>query len=793
MVRILDRYLFKEILPYLLLGLFLLTAIIFTHEASRFSELFIAFSQRGVSSSPLLLFFSAFLPGILIFTLPISVLFAVLLGLGRMSSDSELVAVRAGGIGRIRIIRPVLIVATIATIATGYITFEWLPRAAAEFQKIKDTRSQILLQGISTQVKPRIFIESFPGKVIYLQEIDRQSQEWRRILIANTGPESATQHPTIITAKRGRLNLGESIEKSEIHLYDGVSHEISQGGQQDDLVHFDEVYVGFGDPGQKESSSTGTALAEVSNIEQARTMEMSELWNLLRTPADAATHRAILVEMHKRVALSAACLLFAILGVALGVSSGQRGRSYGLMLGIVLMLAYYLIFASGENAARSGTLPAVAGIWLANLLSLAFGVFVLWRQRYLLPDSRILKAFHYWSDWARTRFGYGPEGRAVARLSSRRPRWWSPMAPRLLDRLIVRDLSIFFVAVTFALTGIFLIFTLFELLGSIVRNQMGASVVLGYFFFLSPQIVAYMTPLAILVAVLATIGILAKSSQVTAMLASGNSIYRLSLPILLAGILTSGTLYAMQEYVLPFTNRQQDQLRSWIKAGQEPAQTFYQVDSRWIFGSGETPRVFHFKHFDPAKDRFASLSILELDPQSFDISRRIYARRCVWDPVHGNWIMKDGWIKNFVNDRIASTQPFEEERISLPDSPAHFKRETKESNQLTTPELLHQIKSLSASGFDVLDLRIALYGKFAGPFTCLVMALVSIPFAFTVGKRGALYGVGISIFIGLVYWGAIGLFTQLGRYEFLPPLLAAWGPNMLFTAGGIYLIFTAKT
>lgn len=793
MFRTLDRYLFKEILPYLLLGLFLLTAIIFTHEASRFSELFIAFSKRGVSSSPLLLFLSAFLPGILIFTLPTSVLFAILLGLGRMSADSEVVAIRASGIGRLRIIRPVLTIALAATTATGYITFEWLPSAAAEFQKIKDTRSQILLQGISTQVKPRVFIESFPGKVIYLQEIDRQTQEWERIFIANSGPESPTQHPTIITATRGRLNLGETIEKSEIHLYDGESHEISESGQQDDLVHFKEVYVGFASPDQKDSSQPAPEFSDLSNVEQARIMGMRALWTAYRTAPDAASRRSMLVELNKRLALPAACLLFAVLGVALGISASQRGRSYGLMLGILLMLCYYLIFASGEDAARSGALPAILGVWLANILSLVLGVVVLWRQRRLLPEGRLWTALHRGGEWIRSKFGYGPEGRTILGATLRRPRWWSALLPRLLDRLILKDLTVFFLSITFALSGIFMIFTLFELLGSIVRNRIAAHVVLGYFFFLSPQIIAYMTPLAILVAVLATVGIMAKSSQVTAMLASGNNIYRLSLPILVAGILASATLYAMQEYVLPVTNRQQDQLRSWIKAGQEPAQTFYQLDSRWIFGFGDTPRIYHYKHFDPERDRFASLSILELDPHSFAMTRRIYARRCVWDASSRDWILRNGWIKTFSGDRIGGTQTFEEIHISLPDSPGHFKRETKESNQLTTAELIQQIRSLSASGFDVLDLRIALYGKFSAPFTCLVMALVSIPFAFTVGKRGALFGVGLSIFIGLVYWGALGLFTQLGRYEFLPPLLAAWGPNMLFTAGGIYLLFTAKT
>ena len=86
-----------------------------------------------------------------------------------------------------------------------------------------------------------------------------------------------------------------------------------------------------------------------------------------------------------------------------------------------------------------------------------------------------------------------------------------------------------------------------------------------------------------------------------------------------------------------------------------------------------------------------------------------------------------------------------------------------------------------------------LHGKLAFPMTCLVMALVGLPFAFSVGKRGAVYGVAIGLVIGLVFWGALGLFTQLGRYEIVPPILAAWGPNLIFGAGGTYLFLTTRT
>jgi lipopolysaccharide export LptBFGC system permease protein LptF len=93
----------------------------------------------------------------------------------------------------------------------------------------------------------------------------------------------------------------------------------------------------------------------------------------------------------------------------------------------------------------------------------------------------------------------------------------------------------------------------------------------------------------------------------------------------------------------------------------------------------------------------------------------------------------------------------------------------------------------------VVDLKIALQGKIAFPLTCLVMVMVGLPFSFSAGKRGALFGLAIGIGIGLAYWGLLGLFTQMGRYEVLPPLLAAWGPNMLFGAGGLYLFLTSRT
>src|SRR5882724_2493675 len=136
-MRIIDRYLLREILPYMLLGTVLLTAVIFIHEASRFADLFIVFARAGVNDNPLIKLLASLLPSILVFTLPISLLLGILLGLSRMSGDSEIIALRAGGIGRSRILTSVLMLSFLVSLGTGYLTFRLLPGAISAFDDLK--------------------------------------------------------------------------------------------------------------------------------------------------------------------------------------------------------------------------------------------------------------------------------------------------------------------------------------------------------------------------------------------------------------------------------------------------------------------------------------------------------------------------------------------------------------------------------------------------------------------------------------------------------------------------------
>ena len=843
MLRLIDRYLIKEIVPYVLLSLLILTAIIFAHDASRFAELLVVASRNGLPMQALWRVMAALVPGILVFTLPISLLVGTLVGLSRLSGDSEIVALGASGVSRTRVLRPIVAIAVVIAASMLYITFSVLPHSIRNLNDLKSQPS-LVFQGLNTEIKARVLNESIPKKVLYIEDIDRANNLWHNIFLVDLADEHGSMK--IMTAATGSLREGTRSDMPELFLQHGSAHQFSpqRGSQAQTSGPTEPADPEAGDPqsstelpeaartpeaspsgrerkkNKNQSSSTATQFEELTigldangdkndsdspateRERQIKEMEWSELLNFTPAPED---YREWLAEIHKRVTLPAACLVFALLGVGFGISNIRTGRSFGLLLGLAITVVYYLVALSGEHAAVSGKLPVWLGMWMANLVLAVIGVSVLIIQR--RPGSDVFSVLrslrHAWptrrSYIERERRGNagvidpsqnggriaaGSRGRRTA--ASR-----SLIEPQLIDRLVLADLvrSFFFILGGFSV--LFIIITLFQLLDYITRNNIEWAVVANYLIFLLPMIANYMTPPAALVAVMVTFGLLQKTSQVVALKASGQSIYRLAAPVLLVSLLLSILVFINQDYILPFTNQRQNNLRYLIRRGQEPPQTFYQTTNQWIFGSNS--RIYNYAHFEPTANTFAHLNVLDLSRDPFGIKSRLYARRASWDAASRQWVLANGWERTFDGKQGVAFQPFDERRVSLSEGPEYFKKDFRGSSSMTLAELRSKIADLSRSGFDVADLRVALQGKIAFPLTCFIMVIVGLPFSLSVGKRGALYGVTIGIAIGLAYWGLLGLFEQMGRYEMLPPMLAAWGPNLLFGAGGVYLFLTSRT
>jgi lipopolysaccharide export LptBFGC system permease protein LptF len=174
--------------------------------------------------------------------------------------------------------------------------------------------------------------------------------------------------------------------------------------------------------------------------------------------------------------------------------------------------------------------------------------------------------------------------------------------------------------------------------------------------------------------------------------------------------------------------------------------------------------------------------------------RRIHASRARIDDA-GHWTLEDGWIRDFQSERLGF-QSISKITLTLPEKAGYFQKEIfqpKESAKLTYLELKKYISYLKKSGYNATELQVELYKKAAFPLSCVVMCLVGMPFSFSMGKRGAFYGIAISIVIAILYWGVSGVFEKMGSYGLLMPFLAAWAPNILFGAAGLALLFTIRT
>ena len=195
----------------------------------------------------------------------------------------------------------------------------------------------------------------------------------------------------------------------------------------------------------------------------------------------------------------------------------------------------------------------------------------------------------------------------------------------------MREFLTMFVLVLTGFVLLMLVFTFFDLVGDILRNHIPLTTVGEYLLNLTPSMLYQIAPLAVLIAVLVTFGVLNRNSEIIAMKATGISLYRLVIPIVSISAVLAVGLFLFDEYYLPQANRRQEALRNMIKG--RPPQTYLHPEQKWIFGQpqpGEPGRIFYYQFFDPDRNEFANLSVFEFDPSTFRAHAAHLCRRaCV--------------------------------------------------------------------------------------------------------------------------------------------------------------------
>ncbi len=793
-MKILSRYVFREIVSSALLGTLLATFVVFLQSPGR--QLFELLVRSPATPLTVVRLFLLTLPPILPLTIPFGVLVGILIGLGRLASDGEVTAMRAAGVDSRIVIPPVLIFAVFATVAAGAASLWLTPIALRANVKVMN---RLIAAQLTADVQARIFDEQFPNTILYVADVRTTNQNfaiWRNVFLADVSPPEQRQNGTKMEVDGPRITIAKQAfaipdiphNRIQLSLVGASVHEIGK-----DVITGTHVTFPTGNQvlqANPPQENLGKPFSRMDTPELARAVKA-----IPRKAPESVESR---IELNRRLALPVACLCLGLVGIPLGITTRKGGKSSGYIMAILLaFFVYYLAYITLTGMARQRTLSPELSAWLPNAFFFVLGVIFL--SRLELPGDRDMISVMRGGVDRFVAFlkGLTGRGRSMAIRSNDAPRMRLFTFPgalfQIVDGYILSNFLFYFLVLLASFVAMTEVYNFFELLSFIVKNSIPLTKVFSYLFFLIPKLIYETLPISVLVAVLVTFGILTRQNEITAFKACGVSVHRLAVPVLAMSAALSAGLFAFDHYYIPEANLRQDALRAEIKG--QPVQTYLRPDRKWIFGQDPLhPRIFYYKYFEASDRSMLGVSVYEINRVSFALTREIGAERARWDPSLGTWVFVNGWsrdvdgvIERNVKRFQATTFPEVKER------PDYFLKEVKQDKQMNYLQLGAYITDLQQSGFDTVKLRVQYHKKFSVPVFALIMAMLSIPFGFLIGNRGAMTGIGVSIAIAMTYWGVSQFFEQLGDVNLLPAAAAAWAPDALFGLAGSYLLLRMRS
>ncbi len=767
MLRRLDRYVFGEVLAPTLVGFLAYTGFMAVRGLVQFSELLVQ-SEQPLAEAGLVLALS--LPHIVVLTLPVAFLLGLLIGIGRLSADSELTALRASGIDLASLYRPIAVVASTIAGITLFLMLAVVPRTNHLLYTMKLRLSSF---AFAQRIQPGVFSPEFGGLRVYVEKASADRRELTGLIISDRSNPDEGDRLTL--ARRGWLELEEDQGRLWLRVEDAETHHQEEGGKRYDVTSFSKQRMVLQDNGP----------AGLAKEKQIREQTLRELLVRAATQARRPEERRLaMTEVHKKFALPAACLVFGLIGLPLGIVNRRGGRAAGFAVSIAIVLVYYALIATGEARAIEGRMDPGLAMWFPNLLLLAFGVFALARVR-------------------RDRSVFDLSFRAPAKPEPPKPAAVvaTPLPPRsaarrrtmrlpgllLIDRYVARRFLATFTLVVSSIAVLYVLIDYLEISDDIARNKTPFAMVLRYYqAFISP-ILLDIVPFAFLVAALVTTASLVRSAETTALLSHGVSLHRAAAPLLVMAAVAGAFLFFFAERVVPAAAAESDRLRYLLK-GQVPPSS----GATGVWVRGDHGRFFASAAYDAASKRVSGLTMLQIDPKTWHLDARTDTERATVVPGRG-LVAHGGWVRSFTGPAAMAARRDDDFLLDAPEAAAAFAAGPSDIKKMTFLELRRFIKVRQRAGADTAVLATGLHQKTAGAAAALLLTLVGLPFAFKYGKRGAVAGIGVALFLGLTYLFLTSLFVRLGESGSLPPLLAAWAPNVFFSLGAAWGLLGVRT
>ncbi len=775
--RKLTLLLFREIIPLSAIPFLVLTTLVFIQQAGKYLAIVLSFYSNTETK---LIFLGSLIPGIVIITLPVSLLLGAVISCSRLSADGELTAAQTSGVSPLTLAFPF---AVFGLLGAGFAFYLSTNIAPAALKSLKSLRASILLQGATAQITPGAFTTRFPGLLLYVRDIDPKTGDWLGVFLMQRDEAQKTER--LLTAERGQLRIaGPSNDSLEVQLLRGmtVEKDFAKNSLASSAFVRSSLRPTNSKPDEPEALAPPSPLAEMTMREVVRASKsaVTEKERLLAT-----------VEWHKRFAFPFACVTLSLVAFVIAMRGKRLSTRPRTAVAVIFVaMLFYVILVAGQSVATSGKVPAWLGVWLAHLLYGAFIIQAFARGNHPAWDlADIFSLFFPATIRATKPTDAAKTALPVSRRSSSLLLGLSPL--NLINYLLVSEIVKYYLIALTALVATSVAFTLFDLIPAIVKSGTGFGYAVSYFGYLTPQLAYYVSPFALLVAILMGCGVLARSNQLVVLFSAGQSKLRLVMAILLAVMGISTSLWFFADGLIPFTNREQDIRYNKIK-GRYIEQTTIAFGKKWVLGKNDT--IYSFQQIDD-QNSLLNASIYHLSPATHLLQHSLhFAAAAQSNPI--SWVAKDGWTETVRQDLIVARTPIDVtgQAFTVEDGAGIFKRTVNESGKMATADLHKYISQLQSIGAPVIEAQLDLRKRRAFPFSCLTLAILALPFALTKRARrySPLLSIAVSIGIGLLFWLLMTLFEAAGKQSNLPVGIAVWGPQILFLAIGFYLNFRQR-
>ncbi len=806
--RRITRYVFREELGPTILGFSLYTFILMMNA-------FFLVAQRSISNNLgfdlTFRMFIVTIPSLLVLTIPMAVLLGTMIGVGRLSADSEWIAIQGAGQGLRTLVKPSMLLGALATVLSLYIF--WVVVPDADIAKRTLSLEVQLASNMASDLKPRTFYPTQDGQVLFVDEIVPGSDGLLQGIVLHS-PTRKEGTRELILAREG--NLYPSSDGSgalEMDLRDGILHVYNNADPDLYRTSSFETYHRVLPPPPYIQALKQPVRKTVRNMNFG---ELRREYSAAKAEKNrvvrAVRLRMVKLEMHLRFALPVACLLFSILAVPLGVTRARSGKGAGFTMSMLVLILYYVALRLFKDQVPAGSLPPELGAWGANILILAWCLYALWKFRNPGRDRQgpitiLLSACSGCWRWFSSFTSPGVraarkeeedlervQGRKTR--ADRRKRVSFGFIPRLDLYIGVHFLKLFLYALL-ACYSLYGIIEFNDLVGKLMENHQPASLLFSYFEYFAPSMIPYTVPIACMVGAIITMTVFSRSGELTAIKAAGISVRRATVPILFITLMICAGFYFIQDKIIPVTNQKRQEVKDQI-LNRSPRTYGARPGGNWVFGS-DGSRLYHYRTFDAEAASFQGLTTFRLDRDRMRILSHRYAARAAWK--NRVWSLHDGWYRTFPADRQeAAYRQVDSVEVPKMDPPTQFaQREFRmaqgdsQNDRYTMSEMREEIRSLRQAGYDTTRLKVSYAGRFARTLTPLVMVILGLPFAFRVGRKGSLYGIGVAILLVIVYWATFAIFHALGLETILPPFLAAWAPNIFYGLLGTYMMLYVRT